>query len=281
MPSSTGPLSELQTAYLALAVSLAVALWTLLQYVLEGGRVRVRMTSGLLGDYSLQRGTTWGKLATGAEGRGGWHVEVAVIDVENLGRTAVTISDASLDLGALHWWQPWQRWTIGPRPLEGHEAVTTRTHRLEPFDSVRFMFQVWPVLAPSLREAPKRPLRMRASVRVAGKRWPRRSPWRKGWLVRPDQRALMPGEVEVGMAAYRAMWRHTDEPSGRMSCIPVALEVRKRFPLDGPAPTHDALRQVLQETWLPEPPPALLFMARQMERDLRPFYREDPPSPPA
>ncbi len=273
-------MSELRIAQLALVVSLAVAFWELLKYVLEGGRVRVRMTPGLLDDYKLQTASTWKNLGKAAAERGGWHVEVAVIDVENLGRTPVTVSGVSLDLGPSKRWQPWQRWSIGPRPLEGHEAVTARAYRLEPFDTVRYLYEVWPVLAPSLGEGPARPLRVRASLRVAGKRRPRRSPWRRGWRVRQGQVSLLSAPLEVGMAAYRAMWRHVQEDSGgRISCIPVALEVRKRFPLDGPAPTREQLEDVLRDKWLPEPPPGLAIVALFMEKDLRPFFRDPAPVP--
>lgn len=270
-------MSEFRISLLALSLSVAVAVWQLLQYALEGGRVRVRMTPGLLGDYYLHNANTWENLGKLAAKRGGWHVEVAVIEVENLGRTAVTVSDVALDLGPLTWWRPWGRWWVVPLALEGHEAATMSKHRLEPFDSVRYIYEVWPVLAPSIGEGPqhKRPLRVRATVRVAGKRWRRLSPWRRGWRVLPRQVSLLPAPLEVGMAAYRAMWRHVDEEShGRMSCIPVALEVRKRFPLNGPAPTAEQLKDVLQQNWVMEAPPGLELVALFMERDLRPFFQQ-------
>ena len=77
-------------ASLALVISIAVAMWEFVKYLLEGGRARVRMNPGILGMYSLGSSTSsWSDLAVQAKKRGGWYAEVAVVEVENPGRTAL------------------------------------------------------------------------------------------------------------------------------------------------------------------------------------------------
>ena len=241
------------TAQLALAVSSALALWQLLKHVLEGGRVRVRMRAGLHDEYVLRHGGSWSDLIKSNKHYGGWPLEVAVIEVENLGRTAVTVSEVALDLGRPARWRL-RRHTVGPHPMKAPDARTEETFRLEPFDRATYVFDVWRVLAPAWGDdAPARPLRLRGSVRVAGKRFRRRSPWRKGWRVTPGQVSFLPGGAEVGLTTYRALWRRAvDDPMGRVSSIDVALAVRERFPAVGPAPSEEELLQVLEEKYLGE-----------------------------
>jgi hypothetical protein len=272
----TSLVSESITAQLALAISIAVALWNLVRYLLEGGRVRVRLRSGLLYDYALADADSWPSLAKATEGRGGWSAEVAVIDIENVGRTAVTISAVSLDLGPTSW-RPWARRTIGPMPLTAPEASTEARFRLEPFDRVRYVFDVWQVLSPSTSRVttPERPLRVRGSVRVAGKRGARRSPWRSAWRVVDGQVAFLPELVEIGMATYRAMWRHLrGDTFAEITSIQAAIEVRENFPSDGPPPTKEALRIIIDSVHVGDQSPMAHLAAYYVAKELRTFYAE-------
>ena len=161
----------MDTAQIALVLSSALAVWELAKYLLEGGRIRVRLRPGGLEEHGLSEAKTWQLLEKSTEGQGGWPVEVAILDVENLGRTPVTISNPSLDL-ARRRWQRRKRRSVGPMLLKAPHAVTQQRVRLEPFDSARFVFDIWQVLPPGrLSSTPDRPLRMRGQVRVAGKRW--------------------------------------------------------------------------------------------------------------
>jgi hypothetical protein len=82
---------------------LRLAVWELAKYLLEGGRIRVRPRPGGLEEHGLSEAKTWQLLEKSTEGQGGWPVEVAILDVENLGRTPVTISNPSLDLARRRW----------------------------------------------------------------------------------------------------------------------------------------------------------------------------------
>jgi hypothetical protein len=271
------------TAQIALVLSSALAVWELARYLLEGGRIRVRLRPGGLEEYGLSEAKTWQSLEKSTEGQGGWPVEVAILDVENLGRTPVTISNPSLDL-ARRRWQRRKRRSVGPMLLKAPHAVTQQRVRLEPFDSARFVFDIWQVLAPGrLSSTPDRPLRVRGQVRVAGKRWLRRSPWRQGWPVKPGQLWFMSSGEEIGLAAYRAMWRQTHgDLMGRAACVPFALAVRERFPTSGPGPTKDELLTLMDEHhYGEEPHKAMLILASfYAERDLAPFYTGQAPTQP-
>jgi hypothetical protein len=98
-------------------------------------------------------------------GPGGWYREVAIVEVENPGRTAVTCSDIGLDLGRVHWWQRW-RHTVTPSYLPYNDAKTEGTVRLEPFDRAFFIIDIWQVLQPVNHHSFKlqdRPIKLRGS----------------------------------------------------------------------------------------------------------------------
>ena len=279
-----GHVSDAAVAYVALAVSLAVAGWQVLQYVLEGGRVRVRMQPGLLTDYILYTSSTWRDVHDKSKGEGGWPVEVAVINIENLGRTPVTISQVSLDLGRPRRWKR-ARHTISPRPIKGPQATLKGTARLEPFDSQTFIFDIWGCLTPSRgldkKKTPKFPLRVRAACHVAGKRRMRRSPWRTGWPVQPGQRVFVPELVEIGLMTYRALWRHThDDMMARVACIPTAIDVREHFPADGPPPDKDALKTIMDSHTFTDGAKINHMSTFYAAQELVPYFAEQPPAEP-
>lgn len=73
-----GCMNETVIASLALVISVDVGLWELIRYLLEGGRVRVRMNPALLGGYSLRSSTkSWLLLRERLGQHGGWYLEVA------------------------------------------------------------------------------------------------------------------------------------------------------------------------------------------------------------
>ncbi len=270
------------TAQVALGLSVLLGLWELSKYVLKGGRVRVHLHAGMLYDSHLLTEPTWQRVQKAATAQGwGWPVEVAVVEVENRGRTPVTITSVALDLGRASKWRPWRRLAITPRPLRTDDATLAWRTRLEPFDNRRYVFDVWRVLEPSSGAAharPMRPLRVRASVKVAGRRWRPMSSWRKGWPVAVGQVSLTGGAVEIGVAAYRSIWRHAAENGLDTGvCIPTALAVRDRFPAHGSPPTKDDLQAILTEKHYAGPPPGGGLMAAfYMERELQPFYERQP-----
>ena len=271
---------EKTTAVLALVISVAVAVWEIAKYRLEGGRVRVRMRAGLLNDYSLAQDTrSWTSLAEQASRRGGWNTEVAVVEVENPGRTAVTISEVSLDFGRIRWFRL-GRHTVSPRHLNAVGATSDTTVRLESFDRAMFVFDVWQVLQPIQRDPDSigRPTRIRASVRVAGRRGRRRSSWAKGWMVRLGQVSFIGDSVEIGIAAYQAMSRRVLDAGGTNAIsVPVALAVRERFPMTGPAPTREQVQELIQQNNYIDVEPALAaLIAFDVAQDLVHHYPHEP-----
>lgn len=252
----TAPVPEITTAGAALVISILVALWNLLKHLLEGGRVRVTMRPGLHDEYSLGTAKTWRQLAQRARQDGGWKVEVAVIEVENAGRTAVTIRQPSLWFRASPWWRR-KLYTVSPQGREHPGATTDGRCRLEPFDSVFYVYEIWPYLSSGLRsdDPPLRPFRLGARVQVAGKRRPRRSSRRSRWLVQEDQRAFIPEIVELGLEVYRSLQRRAgSDKYAQMACIPTAIEVRKHFPVEGPAPTAHDLANIIERHYFNREP---------------------------
>ena len=266
---------SLTTARLALVISLLVALWNLWQFRLNGARVRVTLSAGLLEEYSIGWAPTWKALERATEGKGGWPVEVAVVDVENSGRTAVTITTVHLDFGRPTWWRR-GRHKVSPRPLQAPQAETETRKRLEPNDDARYVFDVWEALVPT-RLSSRLPgdKRVRASVKIAGRRRAKRSSWHRGWSVHAGQHWFLASGAEIGLATFRAMWRHgRDDMMTRIGSIPVALEIRERFPADGPSPTEGEVRQVIENHFHGpgEDRPLLGLTAFYVAQELEPFF---------
>ena len=235
----------------ALAVSLSLAGWQILRYFLDGGRVRVRLRPALLvQEDRLHDRRTWREVLADKPDWG-WTFEAAVVEVENLGRTAVTFNLPVIDLGRRRK-LGWRRRTLAASFIPVAHSCQESPRRLEPFDSVFYVFDPWWSLAPSsgARERPERPFRVRVSIRVAGKRTARRSAWHLGWKVKDGQGAFLPELVEPGTLAFRSIWRHTrGDDFGRMAAIPTAIEMRDLFPLDGPAPSTTELQRLLDANY--------------------------------
>lgn len=278
---------------LALVISLGLLGWEFAKWALEGARVRVSIRAGYLHDHALYQASTWASLKRMVDLQqvGGWPVEVAVIDVENAGRTAVTISDVSFDLGRTRTSRlGLGRHTIGMRLLDAPGASQKDIVRIEPLDRARFVIHAWPVL-PAVRErqpdrGPAAPVgRVRASVQVAGRRRRRRSPWRKAWRSRSGAVSHTPGSVDLKLAAYRVIWTHTNDGQAmdkhtELHVIPFALAIDKSFPLDGPAPTADQLEELFKQEWVfndkDKQPFGLGLLAYYVAQDLRMFYPDHP-----
>jgi hypothetical protein len=279
--SQTAPvlnLPEITTARLALLISIALALWNLAKHRLEGGRVRIRMRPGLHFDHGLSQARTWETVAEHATKRGGWSVEVAVVEVENVGRTAVTISGVGLAFRSRPWWRHKRR-TVVPFGREAPGAMTATSHRLEPFDSATFVFDVWEGLEKGGNlGTPVRPLTVRAITKVAGRRRLRLSPWRSRWEVTEGQEAFIPALAKIDMLAYRRMARHTrGDQFAEMATIPTAIEMGKQFPRNGSAPTREQVQELFERSYFGESKVACGLLAFFVAHDLKPLYRSAAP----
>ena len=212
--SSSAPLV---VSIVALALSASVAAWNVLKYVLDGGRVRVRLDRGYLSDRALHTRPFRSKwMIAGLDVPSEYHVEVGVLRVENLGRTAVTIYEAGFDID---WRWSWRRlriwrWTVQPAYYRFKDSKTESVLRIDPFDFALFLLDVEPALqSPGYKQPWRRKKVIRGSVGVAGKRLRRRSSVFRSWRVDLDAKWLR-GPESVGQAAYRSLFRAENRQEG-------------------------------------------------------------------
>lgn len=270
-------------ALIALAVSVAVGLWTIAQYLLEGARVRVRMNAAVLDEYAIRRSVkSWTTVEHMARLEGGWYIEAVEIEIENVSRSALTVSDVSLDLGRTRRFGLGRR-TIGPYPLSAPDATQERSTRLEPFARCSYVFDVWRALRAVEKDkfaAVQFPVRVRASVRVAGRIRRRRSPLRRGWVVAPGQMTFFSGPTEIGLAAWQSLFRHLPrDEEGRLhhSAVGTALAIRDTFPVSGKAPSREQIEALLKKNTFSgsdEQRLYVTFASWDVARDLEPLYNE-------
>jgi hypothetical protein len=272
-------------AITALSLSGLLAAWEFAKRGLDSARVRVQLHAGLYEPHTLSKSSkSWSNLADMTRDVGGWPIEVAIIEIENPGRTAVTVSDISLDFGRVShrpWW--WRR-TTSPAFLSGHGATTTATVRMEPFERATFITDVWQVLQPVNHHSispPTRPFNVRASVRVAGRRGRTLSPWRKRWAVEVNQVSFLGPTVEPGLAMHRAAMRWIGEHDdiAHPLNVQMSLEYGAGFPLSGPAPTEQQVQTLIEKhTHGTEVPGAKFIWSFNIARDLAYHYsRPDAP----
>lgn len=176
----------------ALTVSVSVAAWNVLSFFFIGARVRVRMEVGLLSEgglaaYRYRRGLPDPEHTL--IDRDKLHLEVALLRVENAGRTAVTVRGAAFDLGAEWSWRrlKWERHTVQTVFLKFNDSHIASVIRLEPFDYAEFILDLDGVIAAAETAGVHD---LRGSIAVAGKRWRRRSSWRERWVIEPSKRVL-------------------------------------------------------------------------------------------
>lgn len=180
--------------------------------------------------------------------RGRYNIELSEVVIENVGRTAVTVSEFSLDFGRTRWWR-WHRHTLAGFPVAYDDlATTTRSLRLEPFDERTVLFDIWQLVNAARKRRPGKTLRVRASVRVAGKRRRSRSLWRQSWSIPVDRQSLLPDNTPTFFEViYRVAWRHLRSDSGPdVYASTVAMSVEPLFD-DGKRPTEEMLRDTIEE----------------------------------
>ncbi|WP_395691511.1 hypothetical protein [Nocardioides sp.] len=261
--------ASLIVSIIALTVSAAVAGWNVLKYVLDGGRVRVRLERGYLDDVALF--STPYRLSKNGPSKGlrvpsPKHLEVGVVRVENLGRTAVTVFDPSFDLGGRWNWKRMRfgRWTVAPIALKFKDSELESTVRIDPFDFRTFILDAEPAIQSEGPHGAGKPKRLRASVGVAGKRFRRRSSWWQGWPVPAGARALGdPPSVEVVTYREIVRWQNRREPTeGRFVAGYAASRIRESWDNDEVLDL-DRIIERLQAAWIspagdePETGPAI------------------------
>jgi hypothetical protein len=237
-------------ALAALVVSLAVAAWNVIQFRREGVRVKVKIQPGLFDRNSLVTVDTYcgdrnpDKLSPRPRGR--FDVEVAVIRVENRGRTPVTVRGPALDLGRVTWWKP-GRHVMTFRPLKfGGHRVKPKT-RLEPYDDATFLVDMSHALW-AIGKDLDGDLALRASVGVAGGRT-KRSSFRRRWRLPAGSSSLWPGETfDLAREVYRFLaWRARGDDTATLMLPEIAMRIAEHVEGGGEA-TAQQLDELVKRT---------------------------------
>lgn len=181
-------------AGLALLVSTMTFAWNLFKHVyLDGPRVKVELRPAVFEpEFSLAKWVSDdGKIQSRDESKRHRGIECAWMCIENSGRTAVTISEPSIAFRGPRKFLKWPRHSIGPRVIPGATSIESdarddvRAVRLNPYDRVVFVMDIHPALR-AARESvgpDRKRLVVRAQVLVAGRRNPKKGPWKKRWRV--------------------------------------------------------------------------------------------------
>lgn len=233
-----------------MVVSLAVAAWNIIQFRREGARVRVEIKPGLFDRNSLVTVDTYSR--DRSPGRPSPHprerfdVEVAVIRVENRGRTPVTVRGPALDLGRVRWWKPGRHlMTFGFLKFDGHE-VKARS-RLEPYDDATFLVDMSHALW-SIGKDVEGGLTVRASVEVAGMRT-KRSSFRRRWRLLAGSGSLWAGETfDLAREVYRFLaWRARGDDAATLMLPEIAMRIAEHVEGGGDA-TAPQLGELVRST---------------------------------
>ena len=229
-------------ALLALLVSGATLWRTESRWRRDAALVRVTWKLGYLADGMLQDGpmpgtATWRRFEQRAPEFSTPpipNLEVVVIDVENAGRTGVTISSPSI---AFHPWLrrpprrlerlsfvPVRRSSAAPL-VEWQDATTTRRTRLEPFDRTTFIMRSEALLSGNREH---RPCWARAAVTVAGRSSEQLAPRAQAVRLEEGQMSLSPQAPDLPLMVYRRLYAH--HPLGANIGWSVARESLQKDP---------------------------------------------------
>lgn len=226
-------------------------IWQFLLYRLSGARIIVRLTPVILTiDHIVVRGHEKGFGYTPippeiTKNLGEWTVDLAKVQVTNVGRTAVSVDDISLDVS-----RPWPRWSRGRHTVRGHPVKsdgcsTEERERLEPGDTVCVMFDVWPLIE-GLQGRDADIVTVRGSAHPAGRR-PRRSPWRRRWRLPMEQRSFIDKAKPAPMLmAYQELWRSLRWDEEQLASLQFTwVRLRQQLETD---PSLDPVVASLQES---------------------------------
>uniref|UniRef100_UPI001F344624 hypothetical protein n=1 Tax=Streptomyces sp. NRRL F-6674 TaxID=1463877 RepID=UPI001F344624 len=152
------------------------------------------------------RSGEWGIDTEGLGKPGDENLELAQLVVENPGRTAITVYTPSLAIMGTD--KP--DYTICPRFFElkefGADSSTSETSvRIDPYDRVTFLLDLWSVIPRVLREANGGNVQIRGCVLVAGRAKPCKSPKRRAWKVTPETWTFRKDLTSI--SPFTVIWR--------------------------------------------------------------------------
>lgn len=232
-------MTEFSISVIALIVSTASAslalcglMWQIALYRLSGPRIFVRLRPAKIdSNNALLEGADEGwKIIPEIKyfKKPRWSVDLAEVIVTNTGRTAVSVSDISLEIKGGTTRRIGRQHTISGHPVKVHDGIKKNSARLETGESIRIFFDLWAMIGdPDIR---KKTLKIRAIATPAGKK-AKLSSKRNRWTIRPDQRALDPrDDVTPDVRAYQALWRglHQRDQLERLNTAWTELQIMKR-----------------------------------------------------
>jgi hypothetical protein len=208
-----------QTAFAIALVSIAISVvglaWQLTLYRLSGARIRIRLTPVLM--------THLGTIIQGPEGR--WPslvpdiaglrevdlwVELAKIDIANIGRTPIWVSGIGLDFGSESRLKPRRRLTMSLQPIRVNASLTDGAPtRLEPGQAVEMFVPLMSSITTAERQLGMHGrITVRGTAVLAGRR-PKRSPWRRKMRVKVGNSARFPhAEATRQVLIYQELVNH-------------------------------------------------------------------------
>lgn len=234
-------------AIAALTVSLLLAVWEVMKFRREGAWVRVTLKPGLY-DGSMLR-TMNMRVPEDSElyGEKGmrFDLEVGIIEVENRGRTPVTVRGVTLEFERQRWPRRKTSQSYGFPFIEFQDAETKSRVRIDAFDSVTFIIDACHAL-PAIK-ARKAEVAIKAVADVAGRK-PVRSSRRTAWRFAEKDRPWLfeIGTFDLARQVYRSLaWRVRSDMSGTLMLPDFAMKVAEQVEA-GSVPTQKELEKLVR-----------------------------------
>lgn len=234
-------------AIVALTVSSGLALWEVIKFRREGAWIRVTLSPGLYDDKMLRTMNMRVPEESELYGEKGlrFDIEVAIVEVENRGRTAVTIRGVSLEFQRQRWPRRRKRQSVGFPFIEFKDSSTSDRVRIEAFDSATFIIdacQALPAITGRGATAD-----VRALVDIAGRK-PARSPRRSAWHFEEGERPWLfdIGTFDLSRQIYRFLaWRVRADVGSKLALPDFAMKVAALVE-GGTTPNRDELEEVVR-----------------------------------
>jgi hypothetical protein len=137
-------------------------------------------------------------------------VELAKIDVANIGRTAIWVSGIGMDFGSESRLRPRRRLTMSLQPIRVNGSLTDSSPtRLEPGQAVEMFVPLMSSITTAERQLDLGDrITVRGTAVLAGRR-PKRSPWRRGMRVKVGSSARFPhAEATRQVLIYQELVNH-------------------------------------------------------------------------
>jgi hypothetical protein len=210
-------------ASVSLSVSIVGMIWQLALYRLSGARIRIAITRAVMTHRGMilvgHRGQ-WPVVSTGAASlqEGDLWVELAKVDIANIGRTAIWASDIGIDFGADGSFKRRFRMRASCRPLAiAGSLANNASRRLEPGEAVVMYVPLVEMIKWARNERRSSHVIIRGTATLAGRR-AELSPWRHALRVRKGDSGRLPHQQATDeVLVYQALVDHW--PTSDVRCL--------------------------------------------------------------